>query len=68
MNFIKKLLSEDGSISTMRLMSLISLIVGCTIGILGLLRGKDFTGVAAICSVFVVSAFGGKALQKGDEK
>lgn len=49
-------------------MSLISLITGCTIGIIGLLRGKDLTGVAAICSVFVVSAFGGKALQKGDEK
>lgn len=49
-------------------MSITSLLVGCVIGIVGLLKGKDLTGVAAICSVFVVSAFGGKALQKGDEK
>lgn len=52
--------------STMRTMSLISLIVGAGIAFFGLYGEckSDLTGLAFLCSVFVVPAFGGKAMQK----
>ena len=68
MSFILALLSEDSKISTLRLMSLLSLFVGAGIAIYGISNSKDLTGVAEVCSVFVVSAFGGKIGQKWMEK
>lgn len=67
MKFIEGLLSEQDGHSMMRVMSLLSLFIGAGIGMYGVYRGTDMTGVAAICGVFVVSAFGGKVLQKGME-
>lgn len=62
------LFREDSPISMVRLMSLLSLIIGAVIGLCGVYRGTDLGGVAEVCGVFVVSAFGGKVLQKGMEK
>lgn len=55
MSFLKNLFSENGSISMMRLLSLISLLIG---GYLAL-SGKD-----TCVSIFVLAAFGGKVAQK----
>lgn len=58
MSLIKALFSESSDISMMRLLSLISLLLG---GYLAL------TGHDTSVSVFVVSAFSGKAIQKAIE-
>lgn len=55
MKFIKELFSESGSVSMMRVMSLISLLMGCYLASVG----KD-TSV----SIFLSAAFLGKAGQK----
>lgn len=66
--FLKLLLSESGDVSTMRLMSIFSLLVGAGIACYGIYMGKDLDGVAKICAVFVGSAFIGKGAQKALEK
>lgn len=52
------------SISIMRVMSMSSLVVGAAIALIGLLDEKNLADLAFLSSVFVVPAFGGKALQK----
>lgn len=66
--FIKALLSDCGSVSTMRLMSIIALLVGSAVGVIGVLKGKELGGVAEICAVFITSAFAAKTAQKHIEK
>ncbi len=56
--FLKALFSENSDISMMRVLSLISLLIGGYLAV----TGHD-TSVA----VFVISAFGGKAVQKAIE-
>lgn len=68
MKFIRDLLSESGSISTVRVMSLASLIVGSSIAIYGVIQGKDLGGVTELVSVFIGAAFAGKVGQKFIEK
>lgn len=64
MKFLKELLSENGTISTMRLMSIIALIVGAILAMYGLYEGRDLAGVAQLSAVFVGSAFAAKFTQK----
>jgi Na+(H+)/acetate symporter ActP len=59
MNFLKSLFSENGDVSMMRVLALLSLLIGAYLAI----SGKD-TSV----TVFVTAAFGGKFLQKAVEK
>lgn len=62
------LVSADDGVSTMRLMAVISLLAGTGIAFWGITRGVDLRDLATLVGVFVGSAFGGKALQKGFEK
>lgn len=50
------LFSEDSEISIMRVMAVLSLLIGAGLA----LKGVD----SALVSIFVVSAFGGKVFQK----
>jgi len=68
MKFIRDLLSESSTISTMRIMSLFSVIVGAGVACYGIYQGKDLGGVAQVTAVFVGGAFGGKVVQKFGEK
>lgn len=68
MNFIKKLLSDSGTVSTMRVMSISSFVVGSGIACYGVYKGKDLSGLAQVCAVFVGSAFAAKSIQKFAEK
>lgn len=67
MRLILALLSEKSKVSSMRLMSLISLLTACLIAGFGLYLKLDLLGLAALCGVFVSAAFGGKILQKNME-
>jgi len=64
MKFIKELLSESSNVSTMRLMSLFSVLVGAGVACYGIYQGKDLGGVAQVTAVFVGSAFSAKVVQK----
>ena len=69
MSLLKKLFEEIGNdVSMVRVMSFISLLTGIVIGLYGVYAGKDLSGVAAVCAVFVGSAFTGKVVQKFAEK
>ena len=52
----------------MRLMSIASFIVGAVIAVYGVYKGKDLSGLAQVCGVFVGSAFAAKSIQKFAEK
>lgn len=65
---IRELLSSDSNVSSMRLMSIISLLCGCCVAFFGLYMGRDLIGLSALCGVFVTAAFGGKISQKIMEK
>lgn len=56
MNLLEKIFSEKSDISVMRIMSVFSLLLGACLA----LAGRD----ASIVSIFVFSAFTGKAAQR----
>lgn len=66
---IHSLLSEDSTdISSVRVMSFISLFTGVGIAIYGVYQGKDLSGLAQVCGVFIGAAFVGKVSQKFAER
>lgn len=60
--------SENSTVSSMRVMAVLSLMNGMGIAIYGIYKGADLTGVAALSGVFVMAAFTGKVAQKVVEK
>ncbi len=59
------LLSENGSLSTMRLMSLVCCGNAIVISIIGITRPQvDYSGVSLLVSTFLAAAMGGKIAQK----
>lgn len=67
MKLVSAILSDNSHISSMRLMSLISLIIAGYIAIYGISTKADLNGVAMLCGVFLTAAFGGKVAQKMSE-
>lgn len=66
---LRKIFEEaQGEISMVRIMALLSLLTGIAIGLYGVYKGKDLSGVAQICAVFVSAAFIGKVTQKFAER
>lgn len=63
--YLKALLSENGSISMMRVMSLMSCITAVIIALIGLYKPQpDYSGLSMLCGTFLSIAFGGKVMQK----
>lgn len=67
MEFLKLLLNGN-DISTMRLMSLLSLLSGIGIAIFGLVKGSNLGELSILVGVFVGAAFTGKTVQAFAEK
>jgi len=67
MNIMMRLLNERDSLSMMRFLCLISMIIAGLIAFIGLIRGSDLVGLSALCGVFITAAIGGKAVQKNIE-
>ena len=64
-DFIAALFSEKGSISMMRLMSLICCIAAIVVAIAGISKPTvDYSGISILVGTFLGAAFGGKVLQK----
>lgn len=66
--FLKALLSDTGDVSMLRVLALVSVLMGAALGLIGILMGKDLGGVAQVCAVFVTSALAAKVGQKFIEK
>ena len=65
MKWLKDLFSESGSISMMRVMSILSLLAGIGVAYVGLSKPVvDYSGISLVVSVFLSAAFGGKVMQK----
>ena len=68
MEWIKSVFSENGSVSMMRLMSLMCCIAAIVIAFVGLSKAlPDYSGLSLLCSAFLTAAFGGKIAQKSIE-
>lgn len=59
---------DSGNISMMRLMSFIALVAAVVFAGYGLYTNKDLSQLATLCGVFLMSGFGGKAIQSFNEK
>ena len=65
MNFIKELLNDKGSISSMRVMTLSCCGAAIVIAIIGLNKPTvDYSGLSLLVSTFLGAAMGGKIMQK----
>lgn len=65
MSILKALFSEHGSVSMMRLMSLICCVAAIVIAFVGINKPLiDYSGLGLLCSAFLGAGFGGKVLQK----
>ena len=63
-NLLNKMFSGSSDVSAMRVMAMLSLLVGATLAFMGLYMGKDLNALATLCAIFVGSGFAGKATQK----
>lgn len=68
MKFLNQLLSDKGSVSSMRVMSLSCVLTAIMIAIIGLMKpAVDYSGLALLCGTFLGAGFGGKIAQKKSE-
>jgi hypothetical protein len=68
MKILDILSTNEGAPSSMRMMSVLSLLIGAALAFYGLHKGVDPGNLAWLVAVFVTSGFGGKVLQKRYEK
>lgn len=65
MHFLKQLFSDNGSVSMMRVMSLLCCITAVIIAVLGIYKQTiDYSGLTLLVGAFLSAAFGGKIMQK----
>jgi hypothetical protein len=66
-SFLREVFSEKSTISSLRIMSMIALLMSGYIAVRGLETHSDLSGLAMLCGVFLGAAFGGKVAQKSVE-
>jgi hypothetical protein len=66
-DWLKGLFENNGKVSSMRVMSMISLLTGCYIGISGLYQDKNLSELSILCGTFLSSSMAGKVFQKVQE-
>ncbi len=64
MKFLRQLISENSSLSSLRAMSLGCCLFACILAVYGVYKGIDLTGLSELCGVFLAAAFTGKVAQK----
>jgi hypothetical protein len=63
-HFLRDLFSDKGSVSMVRVMSFIAILISGYVAIYGLNSHADLNGLAMLCGVFLSAAFAGKVSQK----
>lgn len=65
MSWLRELFSDSGSVSLMRVMSLLCCLSAIVIAIIGVSKSQvDYSGVSLLVSSFLTAAMGGKIMQK----
>lgn len=68
MNFLAALFNENSTVSSIRVMCMISLLTAVGIGIIGVCKSTpDYSGLSLLVSTFLSAAFVGKVTQKSIE-
>jgi len=68
MKFLRELLSDSGSISAVRTMSLICCLSAVWIALAGISKSvPDYQGISLLCGTFLSAGFAGKVIQKNIE-
>ena len=67
MRLLRDLINEKSPVSTMRVLSLVAMLIGGAVAMFGVYRGSDMLGVAAVAGVFVSASITGKVVQKSIE-
>jgi hypothetical protein len=62
--WIKAIFQANSDVSSMRVMSMVSLLTASYIGIAGLYEGKNLAELSILCGAFLSGAFGAKYMQK----
>lgn len=61
----RELITENGKLSMMRVMSLLCCLTAIGIAVIGLNKPVvDYSGLSLLCSTFLTAAMGGKIMQK----
>ena len=68
MKFFREILSESAGASSMRIMALTSVFIAGGLAFYGMYKNINPVQLSALCSVFLGGGFGGKVLQKKEEK
>ena len=68
MNWLKELISEQSTLSTMRVMSLLCIFAAIGIAFYGIAHNQALDALSILCGVFLGAGMGGKVAQKGMEK
>ncbi len=64
-NHLKNMISQDGQVSTVRIMSLACCLTAIIVAIAGICRHTpDYLGLSELCGTFLSIAFAGKVAQK----
>jgi hypothetical protein len=65
--WLREVFDEKSPISSMRIMSMMSLVLAGWIAVRGLETHADLSGLTMLCGAFLSAAFGGKVFQKSIE-
>lgn len=69
MDLLKKLFSDSGDVSEMRVMSMLALLVGSALAFIGIGKPQiDYSGLTMLVGAFIGAAFTGKVMQKRVEQ
>lgn len=66
-NFIMQLFNETGTVSMMRMLSLICVLTASAIALYCIYMNRDMNAASILCGIFLGAAFTGKAVQKISE-
>ncbi len=63
------LISENGKLSTIRVMCMACCVNAIAISIIGLFKSApDYSGMSILCGTFLAAAMGGKIMHKQDDQ
>lgn len=68
MKFFKNLVSEESTVSCVRVMALLAILIAGLLAFYGIYANKDLVGVSALVTAFITPAFAAKVMQKKIEK
>jgi uncharacterized membrane protein len=67
MNWLRGIFSSTSEVSSMRVMTMLALLTGCFVGIVGIYKDRNLAELSILCGTFLSAAMTGKIMQKNIE-